>query len=227
MSIVVLEPSCWSVLRDEIHEMYPNSDATHKIMQNTFLLSEFLSQRARYRPPVLHLGGVMHGHCHHKAIIKGAEHERKLLEQMEVGVRILTDGCCGMAGSFGYEKGKYDVSTKIGEHALVPAVQHSGLAEVIIADGFSCREQVTQMTDRHALHMAEVMQLAIRYGEGGPGGILPESEMVREHSAALRKSKIETGVAVGALALGAFAGAKLLTKNRHRTTAQDELPEAA
>lgn len=180
--IVVLEPSCWSVLRDEINEMFPESDAAHKIMENTFLLSDFLTEHTDYRPPALHMGAIMHAHCHHKALISGAEHERTLLEKMGLSVRILSDGCCGMAGSFGFEEDKYEVSAKIGEHALIPAVRPAGLGELVIADGFSCREQISQMTNRHALHMAEVLQVAIRYGAGGPGGILPEREMVRERS---------------------------------------------
>jgi len=226
--VIVLEPSCWSVLRDEIHEMFPKRDETHQIMQNTFLLSEFLMEHApNYRPPLLHRGGVMHGHCHHKAIIKGGEHERKLLEKMEMGVRILTDGCCGMAGSFGFEADKYDVSTKVGEHALIPAVKHSGLREIIVADGFSCREQISQMTDREALHIAEVIQLAIRNGRGGPDGMHPETELVQKHASEVRKSKIQAGVAVGALALGGLALARLLFRKRHRGNAEyEDLSEA-
>jgi FAD/FMN-containing dehydrogenase/Fe-S oxidoreductase len=215
--VIVLEPSCWSVLRDEIHEMYPKRDETHKIMQNTFLLSEFLTEHTDYRPPLLHRGGVLHGHCHHKAIIKGAEHERKLLEKMEMGVRILTDGCCGMAGSFGFEADKYDVSTKVGEHALIPAVKHSGLREIIVADGFSCREQISQMTDREALHIAEVIQLAIHEGRGGRGGIQPEAELVREHAATVRASKIQAGVTVAAIALGGILAARYFSHKNHRS----------
>ena len=202
-SVIVLEPSCWSVLRDEIHGMFPDRPETKMIMENTFLLSEFLVQRTDYQPPILHLGGVMHAHCHHKAIIKGGEHEQKLLEKMELGVRTLSDGCCGMAGSFGYEENHYDISTKIGEHALVPAVSRSGLAEIIIADGFSCREQIAEMTDRKALHIAEVIELALRHGAGEPGGLFPESESVREHVAAGRKSKVEAAAALGGVATAA------------------------
>jgi FAD/FMN-containing dehydrogenase/Fe-S oxidoreductase len=217
MPIIVLEPSCWSVLRDEIHGLFPEREETHKIMQNTFLLSEFLKTKTNYEPPKLHRGAVMHGHCHHKAIIHGAEHERKLLEEMELGVRILSDGCCGMAGSFGFEADKYEVSTKIGEHALIPAVRHSGRAELMIADGFSCREQILEMTDREALHTAEVLQIAIHQGPGGPNGLYPESELVEEHKSAVRKSKIEAAVMVGAVGLAAFGAWRALAGWGHRT----------
>src|SRR5512146_2785180 len=210
--IVVLEPSCWSVLRDEINGLFPERKETHKIMENTFLLSEFLMTKADYHPPGLRLSGIMHGHCHNKAIIKGAEHEQQLLKKMGMGVRTLTDGCCGMAGSFGYEEHHYDISKQIGEHALLPAVHKAGMAEVIIADGFSCREQVAQMTDRRALHIAEVLELALRHGPGGPEGMRPESEFVREHEAALRKSKMEAAATVGGLAAGAVALASVLSR---------------
>ncbi len=223
--VVVLEPSCWSVLRDEIRELFPDRDSTHKITENTFLLSELLSQHSDYRPPALHRSAVLHGHCHHKAIIKGAEHERKLLEGMELGVRTLADGCCGMAGSFGFEADKYEVSTQIGEHALIPAMRKSGLSEIIVADGFSCREQIAQMTDRHALHTAEVLQLAIRYGKAGPGGLMPEQEVMKEHAAALRKSKIESAAVIGGIALAAFALTRLLKRREPETVA--EIFEAA
>ena len=215
MPIIVLEPSCWSVLRDEIHGLFPERQETHKIMQNTYLLSEFLKEKTDYRPPKLHRGAVMHGHCHHKAIIHGAEHEEKLLKEMELGVRALTDGCCGMAGSFGFEADKYDVSRQIGEHALVPAVRNSGRAEVMIADGFSCREQILEMTDREALHTAEVLKLAIDKGPGGPDGLYPEAEFVREHKSAVRKSKFEAAVVLGAIGLGTYAVARMLSaRNR-------------
>ena len=210
--IVVLEPSCWSVLRDEINGLFPERKETHKIMENTFLLSEFLMTKADYHPPGLRLSGIMHGHCHNKAIIKGAEHEQQLLKKMGMGVRTLTDGCCGMAGSFGYEEHHYDISKQIGEHALLPAVHKAGMAEVIIADGFSCREQIAQMTDRRALHIAEVLELALRHGPGGPEGMRPESEFVREHEAALRKSKMEAAATVGGLAAGAVALASVLSR---------------
>ncbi|HEU5403281.1 MAG TPA: FAD-linked oxidase C-terminal domain-containing protein, partial [Terriglobales bacterium] len=208
--IVVLEPSCWSVLRDEINGLFPERKETHMIMENTFLFSEFLMKKAHYRPPQLRLSAVMHGHCHHKAIVKDMEHEEKLLNEMGVGLRTLADGCCGMAGSFGYEDGHFEISKKIGEHSFIPAVESSGLKEVIIADGFSCREQVTQFTDRHALHIAEVLDLALRHGPGGPNGTRPETESVEEHRAALRKSKLEAAAVLGGIATSVAGIAALL-----------------
>ena len=212
--IVLLEPSCWSVLRDEICGLFPERKEAHQIMENTFLLSEFLVQKAKYRPPQLHMDAVLHGHCHHKAIIRGAEHERKLLEQMQMNVHMLADGCCGMAGAFGFEADKYDISVKVGEHALLPAVRESRPAELIVADGFSCREQISQLTNRHALHMAEVLQLALRQGPERPAGELPEASLVREREQALRNSKVRTLAALGAMAAGGLVLACAMRSNR-------------
>lgn len=221
--IVVLEPSCWSVLRDEIHGLFPEREETHKIMQNTFLLSEFLKKKTEYQPPKLHRGAVMHGHCHHKAIIHGAKHEEELLKGMELGLRALSDGCCGMAGSFGFEADKYEVSSQIGEHALIPAVRKSGRAEVVVADGFSCRHQILEMTDREAMHTAEVLQMAIHQGSGGPDGLYPESELVREHKSAVRKSKIETAAVLGAIGLGIFFAARALSSRKREIKIEEKL----
>jgi FAD/FMN-containing dehydrogenase/Fe-S oxidoreductase len=214
MPVIVLEPSCWSVLRDEIKGLFPGRYEAGKITENTFLLSEFLAEHTGFRPPALRMGGVFHAHCHHKAIVKGAEHETSILQQMGMQANILSSGCCGMAGSFGYEADKYDVSTAIGEHALIPAVRRAGPGEVVIADGFSCRQQISDMTGRRALHMAEVLQLAIRQGPNGPDGLPPEHHVVREHQAALRKSKLRTAVGLGALALGGLVAALAVRQSR-------------
>jgi hypothetical protein len=84
-------------------------------------------------------------------------------------------------------------------------VKKAGLQELIIADGFSCREQIRQMTDREALHTAEVIQLAMHELQGTARGFRPEDELVREHRAAIRKSKVVAGVALGSLALAGAA----------------------
>ncbi len=110
-----------------------------------------------------------------------------------------------MAGSFGYEKDKYDVSIAVGERVLLPKVRRAGLSTILVADGFSCREQILQQTDRHALHLAEVMHLALRHGPYGPHGSYPESELVEERKAALRKSAARTGIALAGIGLAALA----------------------
>ncbi len=210
--IVILEPSCWSVFRDEMHSLFPKRKETELIKKNTFLLSEFLVEKAQYHPPQLNRSAIVHGHCHHKAIIRGVEHEKKLLDEMQMKVRVLTDTCCGMAGSFGFEDGHYDISAKVGEHNLLPSIRKAGLNEVIVADGFSCREQISQMTSRHGLHIAEVLQLAIRHGVAGQDEILPERELVERDKRAIQNSKMQALAVLGgvsAIVAGAIAARKL------------------
>ncbi|MBV8207461.1 MAG: FAD-binding protein [Acidobacteria bacterium] len=197
--IVVLEPSCASVLRDEIKGLFPERDDANKLAGQVFLFSEFLHKKTHYTPPPLNREAIVHGHCHHKAIMK-MDDEKELIGKMKMQATVLPSGCCGMAGSFGFEKDKYDVSIAVGEHTLLPAVRKAGLRTYVIADGFSCREQIEQTTDRHALHLAEVVQSAIQHGPTGASGMLPERAFIVPHQQAVRRSKLRAGVLVGAAA---------------------------
>jgi Fe-S oxidoreductase len=160
--IVVLEPSCASVFRDELRNLMPDDARADQLRQRVFLLSEFLEHHAPgYRPPQLAAKVLLHGHCHHKAIMKmGAE--ESLLRKMGADLDSLDAGCCGMAGPFGMTKDKFEVSRAVGERVLLPAVRQSAPETVIVSDGFSCREQIRQATGRRALHLAEVLQTALR-----------------------------------------------------------------
>jgi Fe-S oxidoreductase len=157
--IIGLEPSCVSVFRDEMTNLLGNEEAAQKMKAQTFLLSEFLVNKADYRPPQLKRKALVHGHCHHKSVLKfDSEHE--LLKRTGLDFHVLDSGCCGMAGSFGFEAAKYDVSVRIGERVLLPAVR-AAKDTLIIADGFSCFQQIEGLTGRKALHIAEVLQIAI------------------------------------------------------------------
>jgi hypothetical protein len=112
-------------------------------------------------------------------------------------------GCCGMAGSFGFEKDKYDVSVGVGELELLPAVRAAADDTLIIADGFSCREQIAQCTDRHALHLAEVIQMGLRNGHSGPAGGYPERDRVQQREAAIHTSMVRAGSALAGFAVAA------------------------
>ncbi len=138
-----------------------NDEVAQKMKAQTYLLSEFLVNQAGYRPPQLKRKALVHGHCHHKSVLKfDSEHE--LLKRTGLDFQVIDSGCCGMAGSFGFEAGKYDVSVKIGERVLLPAVRNALPDTLIIADGFSCFQQIEGLTGRKALHIAEVLQMAIR-----------------------------------------------------------------
>jgi Fe-S oxidoreductase len=201
--IVVLEPSCCSVFRDELLNLFPNDEDAKRLSQQTFLLSEFLAKHAPgYEPPKLKRKALLHGHCHHKAIMR-MEDEKAILQKMGLDLEEPDTGCCGMAGAFGFEDGEhYDVSMKCGERVLLPAVRDVSNETLIIADGFSCREQVKQSTDRTPLHLAQVIQMAIRDGEQGPSSSRPEREFV-EPPRSIRED-IKTAVLVGACFYGMY-----------------------
>jgi FAD/FMN-containing dehydrogenase/Fe-S oxidoreductase len=160
--LVVLEPSCAAVFRDELLNLFPHDDRAQKLSQQTFVLSEFLEKKAKhFAIPKLPRKALLHGHCHHKSIMKMTD-EEAVLKKMGVDFHAPAPGCCGMAGSFGFEKEKYEVSVAIGELELLPAVRKTPPDTLIIADGFSCREQISQATGREALHLSQVIQMALR-----------------------------------------------------------------
>ncbi|HEY6307920.1 MAG TPA: FAD-linked oxidase C-terminal domain-containing protein [Candidatus Angelobacter sp.] len=159
--VIGLEPSCVSVFRDEMTNLLGHNPEAEQLRRQTFLLSEFLVQKADYRPPQLKRKALVHGHCHHKSVLK-FDSEQELLERLGLDFQVLDSGCCGMAGSFGFEAEKYDVSVQIGERVLLPAVRKADADTLIIADGFSCFQQIEGLTGREALHLAEVLQMAIR-----------------------------------------------------------------
>lgn len=159
--IVVLEPSCASVFRDELKNLFPADARADRLRKQTFLLSEFLERQSPgFQPPRLERTVLVHGHCHHKALMKMTD-EESLLKKMGATVTAPDAGCCGMAGPFGFDAHKYEVSMAIGERVLLPAVRTAASDTLIVSDGFSCREQIYQGTGRKALHLAEVLQLAL------------------------------------------------------------------
>jgi len=185
--VVVLEPSCAAVFRDEIREILPASERAKRLSRQTFTLGEFLADRVDpHALPRLHRRAIVHGHCHQKAIMK-MDADVRVLNAMELDYELLDSGCCGMAGSFGFEHGHYDVSRRVGELVLLPAVRQAAADTLVIADGFSCREQIAQETDRRALHLAELLALALSDGHRAPASRFPERRWVRDHGATARR----------------------------------------
>jgi len=128
-----------------------------QLRDRTYLLSQFLVKHApEYQPPAIGGTILVQGHCHHQAIMKMTD-EIQLLRSTGATVKLLDSGCCGMAGPFGFEKDKYDVSQALAERVLLPAIRSAEPGTLIVADGFSCREQVAQNSTSHALHLAEVL----------------------------------------------------------------------
>ncbi len=165
--LIGLEPSCVSVFRDEMTNLLGDNQDAERLRRQTYLLSEFLVEKADYRPPQLKRKAIVHGHCHHKSILK-FDSEQELLARTGLDFQVLDSGCCGMAGSFGFEADKYEVSAQIGERVLLPAVRLAGPKTLIVADGFSCFQQIEQLAGRRPLHIAEVLQMAIREEQGKP-----------------------------------------------------------
>jgi len=199
--MVVLEPSCATVFRDEMLNLFPKDDRARRLSQQTFLLSEFLEKKAKnFSPPKLARKAIVHGHCHHKSIMRMTD-EESVLRKMGIEFASPAPGCCGMAGAFGFEADKYDVSVAIGELELLPALRKASPESLIIADGFSCREQIAQCTDRRALHLAEVIQMAAQNGSVADSNY-PERDHYEKQQADLRKSMKRSGVGVFAMAAG-------------------------
>jgi Fe-S oxidoreductase len=163
--MVVLEPSCAAVFRDELPALFPVDEDARRLSAQTHVLSELLRRKAPgYRPPLLSRRAIVQAHCHQQAILRTAD-EEELLHQMGLEVTMLDSGCCGMAGAFGFEKEHYDISVAVGERALLPAVRRADADTLIVADGFSCREQIRGLAGRSALHLADVIGLGLT----GPG----------------------------------------------------------
>ncbi len=161
--LVGIEPSCTAVFRDELCNLFPHDQDAQRLKKQTYTLGEFLEKFAPdFEVPKLDEKAIVHGHCQHKAVMT-FDNEQKLLKKMGLDVEVLDSGCCGMAGYFGYEKGAhYDVSMKAGERVLLPKVREADKKTLIVADGFSCKEQILQGTGRKAMHLAEILQLALK-----------------------------------------------------------------
>jgi FAD/FMN-containing dehydrogenase/Fe-S oxidoreductase len=200
--IVGLEPSCVAVFRDELVNLFPHDERAQALSRQTFLLSEFLETSGKNFPlPQFNRKALLHGHCHHKSLMKMTA-EEAVLRRLGIDFQSPAPGCCGMAGSFGFEADKYDISVAIGELELLPAVRHAPPDWLIIADGFSCREQIAQCSPRHALHLAEVLQMALN-GEAAPESLpYPESARTQQREAEVFHSMKRAGLGLAAVAAG-------------------------
>lgn len=155
--VVGVEPSCLTVFRDELPNLFPGDAEAERLRDRSLLLAEFLETVAGFTPPRLSGTFLVHGHCHHASII-GMEHDAAMLRGGGCAFRVLDDGCCGMAGAFGYENTKYEVSVAIFNQGLGRTVRSMPPGTRLIADGFSCRQQVAQLTGRRVPTLAEVLR---------------------------------------------------------------------
>ena len=213
--VVVLEPSCASVFRDELPNLLPEREAGKRLTAQTFLLSEFLIEHAADRLPRLEERAIVQGHCHHKSVL-GFDPQKQVLAKMGLDVSQPASGCCGLAGSFGFEADKYQVSSDCGERVILPEVRRAGDDALILADGFSCRTQIEHGTGRRALHLAEAVQLALQRTVPSRLAARPEQTLVARREAAVARSmgRARAAVLVGLLAL---LGVGSLLSSRQRT----------
>jgi FAD/FMN-containing dehydrogenase/Fe-S oxidoreductase len=172
--VVGLEPSCVAAFRDELPNLVPRREDAKRLAMQTLTLAELLQGHAGdWDMPRLDRRAIVHGHCHQEAIM-GTGAEQELYERLGLEFEVLDSGCCGLAGSFGFEREHHDISVAIGEHKLMPMVRAAPGDTLVIADGFSCKTQIEELTDRRALHTAQVIKMAMDRGPDGVPGDRPE-----------------------------------------------------
>jgi Fe-S oxidoreductase len=163
LPVVGLEPSCVTTFRDELLQLFPGSPEARRLASRTFTLAELLTSGevpfdpARFALP---REAIVQGHCHHRSVL-GIDADLRLLARLGADARLLDSGCCGMAGAFGFEREHYEISQALAEKTLLPAVRAAAPAVLVLADGFSCREQIAQGTGRRAQHLAEALRAAL------------------------------------------------------------------
>jgi Fe-S oxidoreductase len=170
LPLIGIEPSAILGFRDEYPELAGNDikESSDKIARNSFLIDEFLAKEFRMGRIDRNLFSdesaaiLLHGHCQQKAIASTASTKERLSIPLNYVVSEIPSGCCGMAGSFGYEKEHFDLSNKIGELVLFPEIRNSTLDTIITAPGTSCRHHIKDGTGRVALHPAVVLYNALR-----------------------------------------------------------------
>ncbi|WP_327236081.1 FAD-binding oxidoreductase [Streptomyces sp. NBC_01317] len=165
--VTVLEPSCAATLTTDLPELLPDDPRAPQLAAAVRTFAQTLEEQApTWRPPRLNRPVAGQTHCHQHAVL-GEEADRRLRERAGLTGE-LSGGCCGLAGNFGFERGHYEVSTAVAEDQLLPAVRSAPPEAELLADGFSCRTQLTHLTDHHPRHLAEVLAEALDRRPEGP-----------------------------------------------------------
>jgi Fe-S oxidoreductase len=160
IAVVGLEPGCMSVFKDELLKFFPHDPRAKLLSSSTYLLGDFLHEHG-YTPPPLDCNILVHSHCHQKSLF-GTKGDVALLTALGAQVNYIDSGCCGMAGSFGFNPEHVELSKAVGELVLLPAIRSTEQDTIILTNGFSCREQIEQETGRKVKHLAELLQMAHR-----------------------------------------------------------------
>ncbi|MDQ0957848.1 FAD/FMN-containing dehydrogenase/Fe-S oxidoreductase [Streptomyces sp. B4I13] len=204
--IIGLEPSCTAVFRADAPELMPADQDVQRLAGQVRTFAEHLVHHAPegWQPPQLARQATVQTHCHQHAIMK-FDADRELMRRAHLDTEILDEGCCGLAGNFGFERGHHEVSMAVAEQGVLPAVRGAAPDSLVLADGFSCRTQIEQgATGRRALHLAEVLAL-------GLDGTLPAEHPERlaqrpDQPSRTARWAITTAAAVTATAAAAAAG---------------------
>jgi Fe-S oxidoreductase len=164
--LVTLEPSCGAVFRDELVSMFPDDPQAKRLARMTSTLGEFFAREGEdVELPRLGRKALVHLHCHQKAT-SDTDCDLAVLERLGVDAEVLDSGCCGLAGSFGYEAGEhYEISIKAAERVLMPALRDADPGTMVITDGFSCRSQIEHCGEPAPLHLAQVLEAALAGGK--------------------------------------------------------------
>jgi Fe-S oxidoreductase len=203
--IVGMEPSCLAVFKDELIKLLPHDDDAKRLAKNAYHFGEFF-RAFDIEAPELTGEAMLWGHCHHRAT-GGVDTEQQVLEQMGLDTESVSGGCCGLAGSWGFEDGKWQISLDCGEQAYLPAARKTDPDTLIVANGFSCQTQLADApdVDRKALHLGQVLKLA-RQPEPRSAAARAEVERRPEPTTAVRAIRI--GVPAALAAAGSILAAR-------------------
>ncbi|MEU2776965.1 FAD-linked oxidase C-terminal domain-containing protein, partial [Streptomyces sp. NPDC007162] len=203
--VIGLEPSCTAVFRSDAPELLPDDQDVQRLAGRTRTFAEQLVHHAPdgWQPPSLTRQATVQTHCHQHAIMK-FDADRELMRRAHLDADVLDEGCCGLAGNFGFERGHHDVSMAVGELGVLPAVRGAAPDSLVLADGFSCRTQIEQGgTGRRALHLAEALALAL----DGPVPSDHPERLARRPAEPSGTARWATTAAAGTLAAAAAFGA--------------------
>ncbi|MFJ8091503.1 FAD-linked oxidase C-terminal domain-containing protein [Streptomyces griseofuscus] len=205
--VIGLEPSCTAVFRSDAPELLPDNQDVQRLAGQVRTFAEQLVHHAPddWRPPALARQALVQTHCHQHAVLKD-DADRALMRRAHLDADVLDEGCCGLAGNFGFERGHHEVSMAVAEQGVLPAVRGAAPDSLVLADGFSCRTQIEEGgTGRRALHLAEALALAL-------DGNLPSDHPERLADRPSPPSRAARWATTAALPLGAALALRLLRR---------------
>ncbi|MFE9611145.1 FAD-binding and (Fe-S)-binding domain-containing protein [Streptomyces sp. NPDC006012] len=208
--VIGLEPSCTAVFRADAPELLPDDEDVRRLAGQVRTFAEHLVRHASrgWRPPRLARQATVQTHCHQHAVMK-SDADRELMRRAHLDADVLDEGCCGLAGNFGFERGHHALSMAVAEQGVLPAVRAAAPDSLLLADGFSCRTQIEQGgTGRRALHLAEALAL-------GLDGTLPVDRPERlARRPAVPSRTARWSATAGAAAVSAAAGLGVVRRLR-------------